>query len=530
MTTFYNSIIVGEVKLGEPNQTPASALAYNTMSHYTYCWINGYDEDAYNCGYDASKQLFVDAENGDYRLAAGSQAIDKGNDAYAVDASGAKLTTDLAGENRFVGTVDLGAYELQAQGVEAPGEIVFGAYDVATKKLEMSWGASKNAAKYRVEYSRDGGKTWNNSGVVAANVTSRVATLGYKSAYQFRVRAENANDVSDWVYGSFNPATDARPTAPGTEIKFGSYDAETGKVKMSWSAASNEARYRIEYSRDGGKTWNNSGAVDSGVTSRTATLSYRTSVYHFRVCAENAAGASDWVYGVFDPLSSAQPTAPGNKISFGAYDMATGKIEMSWKDSTGEDYYRVEYSRDGGKTWNNSGVLDANVTSRVATLGYKSEYSFRIRAVNANGLSKWVYGTINPVANLAPTTPGAQITFGAYDASTGKVEMSWSAAENATRYRVEFSRNGGQTWNNSGVFGSNVTSRLATLSVKNAVYQFRVRAENAVGVSDWVYGVFDPAADASSVASSVVSEAFADYFAEEGADDEFWFEFEKALG
>ncbi|MBQ8285556.1 MAG: right-handed parallel beta-helix repeat-containing protein, partial [Thermoguttaceae bacterium] len=114
LTTFYNSIIVGEVKLGESTQTPASALAYNTMSHYTYCWINGYDEDAYNCGYDASKQLFVDAANGDYRLAVGSQAIDWGNAAYAVDAEGNPLTTDLAGEARVVGTaVDLGAYERQ---------------------------------------------------------------------------------------------------------------------------------------------------------------------------------------------------------------------------------------------------------------------------------------------------------------------------------------------------------------------------------------------------------------------------------
>ncbi|MDR1958641.1 MAG: right-handed parallel beta-helix repeat-containing protein, partial [Planctomycetaceae bacterium] len=65
-----------------------------------------------NVVYNSLKPLFVDAENGDYHLAAGSQAINKGNNALAVDASGNPLTSDLDGNTRIQkGIVDIGAYE-----------------------------------------------------------------------------------------------------------------------------------------------------------------------------------------------------------------------------------------------------------------------------------------------------------------------------------------------------------------------------------------------------------------------------------
>jgi len=66
--------------------------------------------------YDPVKPLFVDAAKGDYRLAADSQAIDKGDNQAAYDAGLDKNSRDLAGNPRFVGeSIDIGAYEFQRE-------------------------------------------------------------------------------------------------------------------------------------------------------------------------------------------------------------------------------------------------------------------------------------------------------------------------------------------------------------------------------------------------------------------------------
>ena len=89
-----------------------STVAYNSLSSFSR-WTDG----ANNLVYDSSQPLFVDAENGDFSLAANSQAIDRGNDAYV------STQFDLAGRRRFYGSsVDIGAYEYQLP--ETPSTVV----------------------------------------------------------------------------------------------------------------------------------------------------------------------------------------------------------------------------------------------------------------------------------------------------------------------------------------------------------------------------------------------------------------------
>lgn len=84
-------------------------------------------------GGDASLVLdSVLADNGGptptHALIAGSPARNSGDDALAVDRNGNPLTSDQRGENRFVGTVDIGAVEVQNQ---APMADAGGPYTVA---------------------------------------------------------------------------------------------------------------------------------------------------------------------------------------------------------------------------------------------------------------------------------------------------------------------------------------------------------------------------------------------------------------
>jgi hypothetical protein len=68
--------------------------------------FDDWNDGTANLIYDPAKLLFVDTENGDYRLAPNSQAINKGDNEYAT------TPFDLAGNRRIVGgIVDIGAYE-----------------------------------------------------------------------------------------------------------------------------------------------------------------------------------------------------------------------------------------------------------------------------------------------------------------------------------------------------------------------------------------------------------------------------------
>ncbi|MBR4103118.1 MAG: right-handed parallel beta-helix repeat-containing protein, partial [Thermoguttaceae bacterium] len=102
---FYNTIVALNTATSSGADVHADDVAtvnaYNTLSSYK-SWDAS--ENAYV--YDAERSLF---NNGAYTLAADSQAIDQGKNAYISGHS-----TDLAGKARVSGTyVDLGAYEYQ---------------------------------------------------------------------------------------------------------------------------------------------------------------------------------------------------------------------------------------------------------------------------------------------------------------------------------------------------------------------------------------------------------------------------------
>ena len=106
--TFNNCIIV------ENSQTTQSG--HNNIGYHTACNVYGYKTltknvtwkpSGNNLTYDNTKALFVNV-NSNWQLASGSQALNQGNDArYSGPA------TDLAGNTRKVGTIDLGCYERQ---------------------------------------------------------------------------------------------------------------------------------------------------------------------------------------------------------------------------------------------------------------------------------------------------------------------------------------------------------------------------------------------------------------------------------
>ena len=128
MVELRNTIIALNTVKGDvyKKSSARQIVSQNTLSTFSN-WSSG---SANNLVYSATQPLFVGV--GDYALAQGSQALNKGNDAFVT------VTTDLAGGARIIGaSVDLGAYESQTSVVETPSTIVTTALDVVDPTDEL---------------------------------------------------------------------------------------------------------------------------------------------------------------------------------------------------------------------------------------------------------------------------------------------------------------------------------------------------------------------------------------------------------
>ncbi|MFZ9393042.1 MAG: fibronectin type III domain-containing protein [Ilumatobacteraceae bacterium] len=155
--------------------------------------------------------------------------------------------------------------------------------------MTVSWQAplsNGGLAISRYEYSIDGGTVWND---VADNPTV-LRGLRNGTTYDVKVRAFNDNGASVATASAV-----AKPTTVPRAVAAPSATAGTDSVTLSWSAPTDDGGspvtdYVIEYSSDGGDTWQ---AVADGVSTATTVSVSNLSAgraYLFRVTPVNAVG------------------------------------------------------------------------------------------------------------------------------------------------------------------------------------------------------------------------------------------------
>jgi hypothetical protein len=167
--------------------------------------------------------------------------------------------------------------------------------------------------------------------------------------------------------------------------------------------------------------------------------------------------------------------------------MGNGEADLSWgapdAGTSPITDYVVEYSSDGGTTWTtfDDGV-STDTSTTVTGLTNGVDYVFRVAAVSDIGAGP--YSTQSDPDAPEATVPAVPANVTA-NADNGEVGLSWDAPDSGgsaiTDYVIEWSADGGTTWE---TFDDGVSTAVATTVTgltNGTEYRFRIGAVNAVG-------------------------------------------------
>lgn len=279
--------------------------------------------------------------------------------------------------------------------------------------------------------------------------------------------------VADLVaWGS--STTVAAPTAP---TSFTATAASSSQVNLSWGPSTGADGYRL-YTVSG-TTSTLVGSYAASVSSASVTNLAASTTYTFRLDAYNAAGTAS-ATAQATTLAAAAIAAPTNVT---VKVITKTSVQVSWTGSSGATGYNVLWT-DGTQTKTVASVNARTTSVKISGLKAGTTNSFAVQAFNATSSATSAWTTVALPASVAPAAVQG-LAFSFTSVSSGL--LSWHAAENALRYRVEVvDAVTGLTAR--ATFAGDVTSVTVSGMRAGRTYQFRIVSLNDDGAtaSDWL--------------------------------------------
>ena len=280
-----------------------------------------------------------------------------------------------------------------------------------------------------IQYSIDGGATFQNS-----NVFTGLTGSGYQGDSTYAIRVRNSNGTC-LVTGP--SATLTAPVAPTISNVVSTDPTDCGVADGTITiTATSSAGNALQYSIDGGTTWDGSGTF-TGLSGGTYQIRVRN--------ADTTCIVSDSDITLTDKVQPAYTSiTPTNPSNCGVND---GSIVIS---ATGVS---LEYSIDGGQNWQNS-----NSFTNLAP----GTYNLEIR--NGDGSCITPYAS-NPVTLTAPNAPAITTVASSDPSNCGSADGTIVITATGGTPPLEYSIDGGGSYQSSATFNG----------LSGGTYQIRVR-------------------------------------------------------
>ena len=255
-----------------------------------------------------------------------------------------------------------------------------------TVKILVKADNASGDVAYSWEKSADGGRSWTGTGSDTDLQTVSVTEQNYGSAYGQSFRCAVTDERGTVRSASVKVAAPFTVSAPsGVKAGIG----RKIKITAKPSTGAKKAKYRWQYSADGGKTWKDCSYKGSRHKTMTVSVSMKSFFYRFRclVTVGNHSMYSNTVTLRSPYRITVSPAkkeaAAGKSVSFkvkvkGAKD----KVTFKWQKST-----------DGGKTWKTTkskGYKTKKITVK-ASASYNVQYRCVIKAHKGKAISPVVW-------------------------------------------------------------------------------------------------------------------------------------------
>ena len=292
--------------------------------------------------------------------------------------------------------------------------------------------------------------------------------------YQYRVRAHNTAGEGAWseILTASRTLAPQAPTGLAAEVS-GSL------ITLSWTAPAIGIvdSYEVEY-----------GVLDSDETSVETVDSALTSFEHigaqgdvthrYRVRSVNQAGQSSWA-GPVEAMWVMPPTPPtGVAAAIDGND-----ILVTWNRPDGAfiDEYHLDHRQQDTENWARIVVAEDQTSHRHAGPMAGFTYEYRVRTVNAGGVSEWTTTVTGVWYNTA--APPAQFLY--TPLGTGRILVKWTASPTGgvTHYQLRHNVDGGD-WTEVRA-PKRKSYHFAAWSEDQEYLEFQVRSRRDGQYGDW---------------------------------------------
>ncbi|MBI3297144.1 MAG: fibronectin type III domain-containing protein [Elusimicrobia bacterium] len=329
----------------------------------------------------------------------------------------AVLGVNAVGDGPLSGSATVYSLALPPTGLAVTG--------VSSGSASVSWDDNGNPAGtvYEVQKATDGTAFTTLTTTTALGASASGLTTG--TSQYFKVRAANG-DAVDTAF-SATVSTLTHPPLPGTPGTPVGVALSTGDVSWSWTAASDAQGYQVYRA------------------SKTAELLASPPTNSFTLAGLDPNGLSGIVVRAFNPTGAGPLSAAATAYSLAlppaalvTVSVTATSADIAWgaNGNAAETVYEIEKATDGVSfdPVGNTTSLGASVSA----LSSSTAYDFRVRARNGDDVASAFSNTASTQTNGVGGSPlpGMPGTPALTAVSTGSLVWTWSAASDATSYKV----------------------------------------------------------------------------------------------